>query len=271
MYNASTFLILGVAALATRMLKWRDPALWMVPAVFVCMLLPSAMAFYSPWVNPDNTRMNGAIPAAYAIAALPIAIIACSLFKQFSRRWGSLLAVVFCGAILLLSAQRNWNVYFNDFAHGYAKSSRPYTELGAVLRGFDESDGAYSNAFVIGWGFDRPFAIESGAADPAVAQRNMKLNEVPRYIRSSMTKTEPYRFAEDRDLLFVFNPVEEETSATLADWFPHGREIEVIAYNGMAYNLYRVPALGERGHQRVSERQWIDRLLKGNTRSIGQW
>lgn len=244
---ASTFLVLGAAALATRILKWRDPAHWMLPFAFVCMLLPSALALYLPWVNPDNTRMSGAIPAAYAIAALPIAIIAVSVTTQISGREGRLVAVPFCGIVLLLSIQRNLQVYFHDFADSYANHTRPYTEMGAVLRGFDESDGAYANAFVIGWGFFRLVAIESGASDPEVAHRNMRLYEVPGYIRSSMTKSEPFRFMADRDLLLFFDPENEETSTKLADWFPNGSELQVTAYDGKAYNLYRVPALGEAG------------------------
>lgn len=244
---ASTFFVLGVAALAARMLKWRDPAHWMLPATFICMLLPSALAFYVPWVNPDNTRMNGAIPAAYAIAALPIAIIACALSKQLSGRLGTVAAVLFCAVVLLLSAGRNWQVYFHDFAGSYALSSKPYSELGATLRGFDESDGVYANAFVLGWGFSRALAIETEATDPEVAQRNMRLHDVPGYIRSAISKIEPYRFRADRDLLFLFNPEIEEIAPTLRTWFPQGRELAVTAYDGKAYNLYRVPALGEAG------------------------
>ena len=222
---ASTFFVLGVAALAARMLKWRDPAHWMLPAAFICMLLPSALAFYVPWINPDNTRMNGAIPAAYAIAALPIAIIAFAMAKQLSGRAGKVAAVLFCGAVLALSAQRNWQVYFHDFAGKYAQSSQPFSELGAALRGFDESDGAYANAFVIGWGFSRTIAIESGASDPEAAQRNMRLHEVPGYIRSAITKSEPFQFRADLDLLFIFNPEVEEIAPTLRIWFPQGREL----------------------------------------------
>ena len=242
----STFFLLGVAALAIRLLKRRDPAQWMFPAAAICMLLPSALAFYLPWVNPDNTRMSGAIPAVYIVAALPMAVIAFALAKQVSGRIGKLVAGVFCVAAVSLSAQQNWEVYFYDFAHGYAATSQPYSELGAALRGFNDSDGSYANAFAIGWGFNRPIAIET-RADPKVAQRNIRLQDVPKYMRSSLTKTEPHRFDAGTDLLFMYKTADDETADTLAKWFPYGRETQRIAYDGKPYSLFRVPALGETG------------------------
>ena len=243
---AGAFLILGVAALAVRLVKWRDPAHWMLPTAVICMLLPSALAFYVPWTNPDNTRMNGAIPPVYIIAALPVAIIALSLARQMPGRLGRAAAVIFCSAILVLSARQNWKVYFHDFAHGYAKSSQPYSELGATLRGFADSDGAYANAFVIGWGLYRPSAIETGA-DPVVAQRTFRLHDIPRIMQSTYSGQDPFRFDADIDLLFIYPSGDGDSAARLADWFPSGRAIDKTAYDGKAYQLYRVPALGEAG------------------------
>lgn len=78
-----------------------------------------------------------------------------------------------------------------------------------------------------------------------LAELIKRLFDVPGYIRSAITRNGPYRFRADRDLLFIFNPDVEEIAPTLKTRFPIGRELAVTAYDGTAYNLYRVPALGE--------------------------
>lgn len=52
-------------------------------------------------------------------------------------------------------------------------------------------------------------------------------------------------YLEDRALLFVFNPEIEEIAPTPRTWILQGRALAVTAYDGKAYNLYRVPALGD--------------------------
>lgn len=245
---SSTFLLLGLAAGAVYMLKKPDPAIWMIPVVAIVTLLPSALALYSPWVNPDNTRAGGAIPAIYLIASLPIATIAMSMSKAFPKRVGKVLPVLFCGAVIGLAADHNRTVYFDHFADRYALSARPYTELGSVLRGFAESDGAYANAFVgtWDWGLHSAVALETGA-DPMVSHRVMRVQDIPGNIQTAKNKTEPFRLKADRDLLFIYRPDLEEYSTRLREWFPNGRETQRQAYNGKPYVLYRVPALGEAG------------------------
>ncbi len=118
----------------------------------------------------------------------------------------------------------------------YVLSARPYSELGSVLRGFAESDGAYANAFVGSWdwGLHSAIALESGA-DPVVSQRAMRVQEIPGYLRAARNKTEPFRLNSDRDLLFIYRPEQEEYSARLREWFPNGRETQRQAYNGKPY------------------------------------
>ncbi len=243
-----TFLVLGLAALVFRMVASGDMALRIIPLILFFTLLPGMLSLHIAWALPDNTRMSGAIPVIYFVAALPIAHIAFRFLKYFPGRFGRIAAAIFCGVVLSLAAARNRDVYFEDFAHGYVDFSQPYSELGAVIKGFADSDGVYANAFVIErhWNYHRAIALETGA-DPRIAHRTIREGEIPSYIRAAKDKDGPYQLKADHDLLFIYKADNETLSAQLATWFPTGRELLRQAYDGKSYALFRVPALGEAG------------------------
>ena len=243
-----TFLVLGLAALAVRMIASSDIALRTIPLLLVFTLLPGMLSLHIAWALPDNTRMSGAIPVIYFIAALPIAHIAFRIVKYFPGRFGRIAAAIFCAAIISLAAARNRDVYFEDFANGYVHLSQPYSELGAVIKGFADSDGVYANAFVIErhWNYHRAIAFEADV-NPHIAHRTIREGEIPSYIRAAKDKESPFQLKADHDLLFIYKSDNETLSAQLATWFPTGRELLRQAYDGKSYALFRVPALGEAG------------------------
>jgi hypothetical protein len=244
-----TFLILGLAAWAGMMLKTRDPVIWLIPIMIFIMLLPSALSIAYPLENPSHTRTSGAIPPVYLVAALPIALIVLQFIENLSKRLGLLLAVVFCGSVILLANHRNTSSYFNQYPPIYIESSYPYSEAGSTLRGFAESDGTFGNAFMIGyshWWGHRAMGIAAGK--PLWPNGIISRDDVPNFLNIAQLRSGEFQLDPEKDLLFFYSPADEATTLQLQKWFPDGREQEIQSYQpDDKYMLYRVPFLGEAG------------------------
>ena len=244
-----SFLVLGAASWLVRLIKFRrDPVEWMVPVVIFAMLLPLLLNIAYPFNNPNNTRASGAIPGIYLIAAVPIACVSLRLAHLFPGKFGRSLGLIFCAAVLLLANHRNTSLFFGRFPKVYEPA--PYSHIGSVMRGFAESDGAWGNAIIIpypAYWDERNISIEAG--QPAL--RNAAwLSDVPAFIDDARRRTDDYRLNPNRDLLFIYAPEDAETARRLPEWFPRGRELELITYVSPTHRqhkfmLYRAQALGE--------------------------
>ncbi len=245
---SGAFLILGLAAWTAQTLKSRDPVLWFMPVMILIMLLPSALAIAFPAENPSHTRVSGALAPVYLMAALPAATIAFHLLRTFPRRIGSLSAVIFCAAVLLLAHQHNSHLYFNRFYDSYIESTNPYRDAGSVLRGFAESDGSYGNAFIIAYPHfwdHRAVGIEAGQP---LWPNSFFLPNLPRGLQAARQRSGIFALNPNRDLLFFYSPDDKMAPLKLREWFPQGRELERQSnHPDDRYTLYRVPSLGEAG------------------------
>jgi class 3 adenylate cyclase len=72
------------------MVRRRDPADWLIPIMLFIMLLPSALSLAYPIENPSATRTSGTLPAAYLLAAFPLALIVDGIAKVSPGRRGRL-------------------------------------------------------------------------------------------------------------------------------------------------------------------------------------
>lgn len=250
-----TFLILGLAAWAGMMLKSRDPVIWLIPIMIFIMLLPSALSIAYPLENPSHTRTSGVIPPVYLVAALPIALIALQFIENLSKRLGVLLAVIFCGCIVLLANHRNTSLYFDKYPPIYNESSYPYSEAGSILRGFAESDGTFGNAFMIAyphWWGHRAIGISAGK--PLWPNGIISRDDVPNFLKIAQLRSDEFQLVPEKDLLFFYSPADEATTLQLQKWFPDGRVQEIQSYQlDDKYMLYRVPFLGETGFREFLE------------------
>ena len=129
------FLVLGAASWLGLMARERDPVYWFVPILFFVMILLTALAIAFPIEVPSLQRASGAIPPAYLIAALPLALICRQLYKTLPRVLGSVAAVGFAVAVIVAAYQYNHDLYFGDFMENYHRSAQNHSEAGQVLRG----------------------------------------------------------------------------------------------------------------------------------------
>ncbi|MCY4018560.1 MAG: hypothetical protein OXG39_04065 [Chloroflexi bacterium] len=243
------FLILGAAAWLARMIKSRDPVLWFAPVVILVMLMPTALSLAHPEANPSNSRALGTVPVVYLFAALPIAMIAVRLQRLIAGGKGLIVAMVFGVGVVLVANHQNSETYFNRYANAYLGPSFPHSEAGRIVHGFATSDGAIGNAWSLGfpyWWDYRALGIEAGY--PLWPNDMYPLENLPQILRNALQRKGPLRLDPNRDLLFLFNPADEQAWQRFREWFPQGRATTVQSYHPEdRFVLYRVPRLGEEG------------------------
>ena len=242
-------LVLGASAWLGLLVSKRDPVVWFVPILFFVMVLLTALAIAFPIEVPSLQRASGAIPPAYLIAALPLALLCRQIYRTLPRVLGLAAAIGFAIAVIVTSYQYNRGLYFGDFMDNYHRSAQNHAEAGQILQGFADSDGAYGNAFIISsphWWDHRAVGVEAGAIrwDNSIVDAA----RLPRYIEAGLRRWDEYRLLPDRDLLFFFAPRNAEAPGLLRDWFPAGRQLEIRQEPAeKSFFIYRVPALGEEG------------------------
>ncbi len=241
--------VVGLAAWLARMIRRRDVFDWSVPLILFIMLLPSALSVAFPVENPSHTRTSGALPTAYLIAALPLGLIVFSMGRVMRRQTALVVSGVLVSFIILGAYNLNSRIYFNDYRASYLNSSLPYSEAGAILRGFAESDGSYGNAFMIGYPFwwdHRAVGIEAGRTDwpNGIVSRD----SIQGFLGEASRRTDQYRLDPERDLLFFYASEDTETEALLQRMFPAGYATLRESYQeGDDYKIFRVPRLGSQG------------------------
>lgn len=243
---SGALLIVGLAAWLARMIRRRDVFDWLLPLALVIMLLPSALSIAYPVENPSHTRTSGALPAAYLIAALPLALLAQSIMGLLRGRRGVLVAAGLVVVVVMGAYNINTRLYFGEHVDAYIEASYPYSEAGRVLRGFAESDGSYGNAFMMGWPYwwdHRALGIEAGR--PGWDNGVVSVDGLRTYISQAHDRTGEFRFDPDLDMLFFLSAEDDQTLAILEVQFPKGRATLRQSYqHDDEYMIYRVPALG---------------------------
>jgi hypothetical protein len=171
--------------------------------------------------------------------------------RMLGRRTGTGLAVVAGAGLLLGSYLDNEQRYFVDYNASYIDNSVPYSDAGAVMRGFAEFVGGYGNVFVINypywWGHRE---LGEAAGDPNFINGVYELNIAPQFLRDGLLRNpeDPYHLDAERDVLFFFAPQDAETLAWLQAVFPTGVYTEMATYQpDNSYMLFRVPPLGQQG------------------------
>lgn len=240
-------LVIGLAAWLVLIIRQRDPVHMLIPLMAFIMLLPSALSIAMTIENPSATRTSGSLPPIYLLAAFPFALIMLQIRDKLRGNArtaivATLAAVVILGMYLINSA-----TYFTQYREVYLRSSLPYSEAGRILRGFEMSDGGYGNAFMIAythWWDHRAVGMEGGINNwPNGIVTNV---ETPDFLSDAwLCSDHPYRLNPERDLLFFYHQIDDETEELLQTWFPEGRTtLHRSAQPNRDFKYYRVPAPG---------------------------
>jgi len=240
-----TLLILGLAAWIVRLIRRRDVVDWLiVPGLFI-MLLPSALSIAFPVENPSATRTSGALPFAYLLAAYGLAMLLTLLTRTLRQGRGRVLSAGLAIVLLAAAFSANSGLYFGEYRERYDVAAQPYKLTGRILRGFAESSGSYGNAFMVAypyWFDHRAMGIEAGRID--WPNGLLAVGDLAQKIRDNSGG--PYAFNPERFVLVFYNAADEETLATLQEWFPAGISIlQTTGYPAEDFYTFTAPPPGE--------------------------
>ena len=230
-----SFFFLGLLFVLMRVLekrRWED--ICMILAIPLLML-PSTLSLAFPIENPCLNRTAGALIPVMIIAAAGL----CCTFDVLSRimrRSVISFAVLCAGTVFILVniLSHNYDLIFRQYAYEYNRSAWNTTQIGEVIRGFADSVGKYSDAYVIPyphWVDTRLVGINAG--DPA---RDYSFDK-------SFVSILP---DDGTPRLFIYRESDTEAADTVRMKFPNGIEqLHQGPYNGK--NFYSYLAFGSAG------------------------
>ena len=217
--------LLGVVVWAVWVFRRRDPALWLLPACLLVMLLPTALTLAYTIENPSFSRASGALPPVFMLAALPVGALGWRLSRAVwgGRRIpvGRVLALALLALLLWQGIGPEWDGYFGDYRLSYSHSWRPYREISRPLREFAQGEGAFGNAFVVAYPHWLDHRILGTMAGDIRWPNGLEDREVllPRIAANQGTA---YAYDPARPLFVMYNPADADTAAYLAELFPGG-------------------------------------------------
>jgi hypothetical protein len=252
-----TLLILGLATGLSRLRRRQNAIEGLMLAGLLIMVIPSALALARPAENPSATRMSGALPFVYWLAALPLARLIQHTREAVPRPYRFILnsaLVVIIGSVGIINA----DLYFNQYRASYARSSFPYRAAAQTIRQLATQTGGYGNVFVIGgppsWIIQSVMAVEVEQLDWQNAIYDASYL-APILFVASQPYVQP-RLNVNADIFFLYAVDDQLAADVLTRWFPDGTtETIYVAERNMEYVIYRVPAPGEAGFARFIEQQ----------------
>ncbi len=197
------------------------------------LLIASVLSLAFPVENPCLNRTGGAIIPVFLIAAIALEGLGRSLLHRLGSRWGEAFAWGLVSALLALSAIQNYDLVFHDYHDQFEKSAWNTSELGAVIRQFDDTIGDADHAWVVPyphWVDTRLVGIRAGYPLKDYALWGPDLP-------STLELTGPK--------LFLFKPIDTETEEILRELYPGGiMDLYEAEYEGQNFMIYFVPSQG---------------------------
>jgi 4-amino-4-deoxy-L-arabinose transferase-like glycosyltransferase len=149
-------------------LRWRKQRNWqdlfLILAIPVLML-PSILALAFPIENPSLSRAGGAVVPIIIIAAIGFQSVLVNLWKKCRGLFNKGLVVTLALGLVLISANQNYDLVFNQYNNSYANATWNTKEMGEVCKAFIESVGTPDNCYVVGlayWVDTRLVAMVAG-------------------------------------------------------------------------------------------------------------
>ena len=220
---------LGVVLVAFRYLKkrhWLDLSLLvMIPL----LMLPSVLSIAFPSENPSLNRTGGAIIPVFLIVAIAVENLVVNLKEKFSGKWGLWLSRAVVLLLAIISMSENARLVFVDYYQQYKNSAWNTSEIGSVIRQFDETIGDDEQAWVVSfphWVDTRLVGIQAAG-----------------YVKEYALWQSDIQTTSDAPVpkLYIFKPEDEVSHQILEDLYPGGVVDRYdSSVNGRDFMLYYV-------------------------------
>jgi hypothetical protein len=230
---SAAFLFLGTLLIILRYVQEKN---WLDIFLLVSiplLMLPSILSLAFPNENPSLNRAGGALVPVFIIVGFGFDHIVTSLRSRLREGLGKLLAVGLAALLIVLSARQNYDLVFNQYYRQFLYSSWNTTELGRVIRAFDDSIGSPDSAWVVAyphWVDTRLVGINAGypTRDFGILPENLKDT-----VETPDTK------------LFLLKPEDEDAIQALKLYYPQGTLSKYTSkVESKDFLMYFVPPAG---------------------------
>ncbi len=212
-FISGALLVLGAAFVAARAILRRDRMAALLLIIIPVLLLPSTLSIAFPNENPSVVRAGGAIPVIFILTAYPLWLLWKRLRAVWPGRRGLWAGRVMVGVLMVGVFSVNSDMYFRQYPAQYIGSAENASEIGAVVRDYAQSVGAYDRA----WMCLHPYWVDTRAVGIYAGQVGWEQVLDP-------TRPDDWvRLAADpRPLLIVMHPQGQDCIAAARQYWPTG-------------------------------------------------
>ncbi|MGE3796587.1 MAG: ArnT family glycosyltransferase [Thermomicrobiales bacterium] len=226
-------LIAGLTTAVLRVVRQHDRALLLTLVAIPVLFLPSTLALGFPHENPSVNRAGAAIPVIFAIAAMPVSVLARAVLRTGQPRrlaaTGALLLITLIG----IAAHENFQRFYRDFDAQSRSIVVNTTEIATAIHGA----AAFGVDLEDIWIVDRAYWLD-------IRNIGLTLGNLGWAYDHNIAVGEP--LPEQRPgepLLLVVHPDDTDRLASLRQQFPTGRLSHVpTELPWQSFVFYLVPA-----------------------------
>ena len=200
------------------------------------LMMPSILSLAFPDENPSLNRSGGAIIPVFILSAVGLDAIVRAVERRYPSGKQRLIPFALTALLLFFISSTNFDLVFRQFDRQFMAGAWNTSQIGAVIRGYSESQGNPDTAYVVPyphWVDTRLVGINAGYPMKDYAlwpdQFETTLNE-------------------PRAKLFVINPRDQDSVHKLQEMYPSGSlYLYDVELEGKDFLLYFVPPVNAEG------------------------
>lgn len=174
------------------------------------LMLPSILSLAFPSENPVLSRTSGALIPAFILVGIALEGLFTSLKKRVGGAPGRWVAWAVFVLLLAWSGLQNYDLVFHQYYQEYKLSAWNTSEMGAVIKEFDQTVGNIDHAWVVGY----PYWVDT---------RLVGMNAGYPYRDTVILQDQLESTATDNQAkLFLVKPEDAEAILTLNRLYPQG-------------------------------------------------
>ncbi len=173
-------------------------------------MMPSILSLAFPEENPNLYRTGGALVPVFLLVGIASDALLTGLKSGLGNRRGVIAAWGLGILLLVFSSVQNYDWVFNKFRQQYQLSAWNTSELGQVIRSFDQSIGTIDNVWVVAY----PHWVDTRLVGFAAGYPGRDFALWPEQLVETTRESGPK--------LFLVKPEDEEALRILKDLYPQG-------------------------------------------------
>jgi hypothetical protein len=228
---SAALFFLGLVLVALRYLRQRNWIDLLLLVSIPILLLPSILSLAFPNENPNLNRTTGAYIVVFLILGIGLEALLKSIKRSLPGSMGTAAAWGLGLVLIAFSASSNFDLVFNQYDNSFRQAAWNTSEMGTVIRDFDQSVGRERDAWVLAypyWVDTRLVGINAGFPRRDTAISPDQIEET-----RNITRTK----------LFIVNMQDTAGMEKLRAVFPDGRfTLYQSRTAGKDFLIFLVPA-----------------------------